>query len=78
MILLDQLGLAWELNAGRSCDKMLMLILFLAFSGFSPRGYKNRCFLVALCGFIVYENELSGKQNSPSVGKKTKSFSEPF
>ena len=28
VILLDQLGLAWELNAGRSCDKVLMLILF--------------------------------------------------
>ena len=53
--------------------------IFLFFhTSLSPREYKNRCFLVALCGFIVYENELSGKQNSLSVGKKTKSFSEPF
>ena len=62
------------MNAGGSCDYSWCLSFF----GFlkpdlSPWGYRNRCFLIALCRLIIRMPNLNAatKDASPSAGKNT-------
>ena len=51
-----------EMNAGGSCDKCQCLSFFgFLRPNLPPWGYKNRCFLVALCRLIVRRQNLEGK-----------------
>ena len=53
-LLLEQFRLAREMNADGSCDKCWCISVFGFFRlDLSPWGYRNRCFLVALCHMIV-------------------------
>ena len=59
------------MNAGDSFDKCWCLSFFgFLKHDWSPWGYRNRCFLVALCCLIVWRPNLE-LEASPSAGKNT-------